>query len=265
MPNIIIDGLNQYYEITGNGVPLVLIHGLGSSCQDWELQVDSFARYYQVITIDLRGHGRSGKPQGPYSIPLFARDTAGLLNELNCTPAHILGISLGGMVAFQLAIDFPNVTRSLIIVNSTPDLIPKTLKDHLGIWQRFLIVRFMGLRRLGEVLGDRFFPDPEQSVLRNIFIERWAENNKPAYMEAMKAVVGWSVLERLGEITAPTLVIGADGDYFSTAEKEMYVKLIPNARLEIVKDARHALPAEKPEIFNAIVQKFLRRLPVQSV
>jgi pimeloyl-ACP methyl ester carboxylesterase len=76
----------------------------------------------------------------------------------------------------------------------------------------------------------------------------------------MKAVVGWSVMDQLGEIKAPTLVIGADGDYFPTEEKEAYFRKIPGARLEIVKDTRHALPAERPEEFNRIVDDFLSGL-----
>ena len=96
-----------------------------------------------------------------------------------------------------------------------------------------------------------------QAELREIFIERWAENDKPAYLEAMKAVIGWSVVDRLEEIRCPTYVIGADGDYFPTEEKEIYVQLIPGAELRVIEEARHALPAEKPGEFNAVVQEFL--------
>lgn len=257
MPKLQLKDINLYYEICGEGEPLLLLHGLGSSSRDWELQVDYFSRQFKVIAIDLRGHGKSEKSRGPYSITLFAHDTARLLNELKSSPAHVLGISLGGMVAFQMAISFPEVVKSLIIVNSTPELVPKTLKDRFGIWQRLLIVRFMGMRKMGEVLGNRFLPDPEQAELREVFIDHWAENHKPSYLEAMKAVVGWSIFNRLNEIKAPTLVIGADGDYFPTEDKQAYTKMIPGAKLEIVKNSRHALPAEQPEIFNQLVLDFL--------
>jgi pimeloyl-ACP methyl ester carboxylesterase len=118
----------------------------------------------------------------------------------------------------------------------------------------------MGMRKLGEMLGNRFFPKPEQEELREIFIERWAENYKPSYLEAMKATIGWSIYDRLGEIKAPTLVIGSDGDYFPKEHKESYVQKIPRGRLAIVKDARHALPAEKPAEFNRLVRDFLTTL-----
>lgn len=261
MPKIELKNINLYYEIYGEGEPLLLLHGLGSSSRDWEFQLDFFSRKFRVITVDLRGHGNSEKPPGPYSIPLFAEDTYRLLKELNSSPAHILGISLGGMVAFQMAISFPEVVKSLIIVNSTPELVPKTLKDRFGIWQRLLIVRFMGMRKMGEVLGNRFLPDPEQAELREVFIDHWAENHKPSYLEAMKAIVGWSIFEQLDEIKAPTLVLGAEGDYFPTEDKEAYTKRIPNAKLEIINNTRHALPAEKPEVFNQTLWDFLTGLP----
>lgn len=259
MPTLQVNDIDLYYELFGEGEPLLLIHGLGSSSRDWEMQIDFFAQNYQVITIDVRGHGKSGKPPGPYSIPLFAEDTAKLLRALGVSPVHILGISLGGMIAFQLGISHPEMVKSLIIVNSTPELIPRTLKERLQIWQRLLIVRVMGLRKMGEVLGNRFLPLPEHAELREIFIERWAENDKPAYLESMKAVIGWSVVDRLGEIRCPTYIVGADGDYFPTEEKEIYVRRIPGAELRVIEDARHALPAEKPGEFNAVVKAFLSK------
>lgn len=260
MPTIQVNDINLYYEIFGEGEPLLLIHGLGSSSRDWEMQVDVFAQNYQVITFDVRGHGKSSKPPGPYSISLFTEDTAKLLQKLRVNPAHILGISLGGMIAFQLGVSCPELVRSLIIVNSTPELVARTLKDWLRIWKRLLIVRFLGMRKMGEVLGNQFLPNPEQAELRAIFVERWAENDKPAYLEAMKAVIGWSVTNRLGELRSPTLVIGADGDYFPTAEKEVYVKRIPGAKLVVIEDSKHALPAEKPGEFNRTVKAFLAGL-----
>ena len=78
MPTIQINGIAEHYEIFGQGQPILFIHGLGSSSRDWEYQIDYFSKMYRVITIDVRGHGQSDKPPGPYSVPLFAADTAKL-------------------------------------------------------------------------------------------------------------------------------------------------------------------------------------------
>jgi len=259
MPAIQLNGVNFYYESTGEGQPLVFIHGLGSSGRDWELQVNEFSRAYRVITFDLRGHGQSDKPAGPYSLSLFADDTAGLLKALDIKSAHIVGLSLGGGVAFQLAIDFPGLVKTLVIVNSAPEFTARTFKERMEIWTRFAIVRLWGMRKMGEVLSKRLFPKEEHKSLRALFVERWAENDPQAFLEAMRAFTGWSVKNKLGLIQCPALIIAADQDYTPVARKEEYTPLMPDARLLVIADAHHAVPVEKPEQFNRILTEFLER------
>ncbi len=132
--------MNLCYEVAGQGDPLVLIHGLGSSARDWQYQIDFFVPFYKVIAPDLRGYGRSDKPRGPYSVSLFARDIAELITSLSIAPCHLAGISLGGMVALQLAVDSPEIVRSLTLVNCGSEFIVKGIKDWLNVLQRSLIV-----------------------------------------------------------------------------------------------------------------------------
>jgi 3-oxoadipate enol-lactonase len=257
MPVIDREGLDIYYEEFGQGRPLLLIHGLGSSSRDWELQIPEFEQHFRVIAMDLRGHGRSAKPPGPYSMRQFAGDAVQVLRAVGAVPAQVLGISLGGMVAFQLALDHPDLLDKLVIVNSVPELRPRNLADRLAFWQRLLIIRLSGMEKMGEVLAERFLPRPEQKALREIFVRRWSENDKAAYLASLKSAFGWSIQERLDEIKAPTLVIGAEEDYFPTALKRDYTGLMPDATLIVVPDSRHALPAEKPDEFNRLVLDFL--------
>ncbi len=259
MPSVRINDINLYYEVSGEGPPLTFIHGLGSSARDWEAQVAEFAKRYMVITFDLRGHGRSDKPPGPYRMQMFAADTAGLLKTLGLEAAHVVGLSLGGGVAFQLAVDTPGLVKTLVIVNSAPEMIIRTLPERLAIWQRFAIVWVMGLPKMGEVLGKRLFPRPEHAPMRATFAERFAQNDRRAYLDAMRAMVGWSVTPRLGAIRCPTLVIAADQDYTPVSLKEAYVAKIPNAQLAVISDAHHATPVEQPEKFNTVLMEFLSR------
>jgi len=212
-----------------------------------------------VVAYDVRGHGQSDKPPGPYRIPQFAADTAGLIQALGLAPAHVVGISMGGMIAFQLAVDAPDLVRSLIIVNSAPEFVARSLKERLQISQRFLIVRLLGMRKMGEVLGKRLFIKPEQADLRRLFADRWAENDQRAYLDSMRAIVGWSVADRLSSIRCPTLVIAADGDYTPVEQKQAYVARLPSAELVVIEDARHAVPVERPEQFNEAVAAFLAK------
>lgn len=257
MPTYKIRDIHLYYEITGQGQPLLLLHGLGSSTRDWQAQVPVFAQQYQVITLDVRGHGQSSKPPGPYRVPLFAQDTAELLQSLNLPPVHIVGLSMGGMIAFQLAVSYPHLVKSLVIVNSGPELVPRTLKERWLVWQRLLIVRLLGMRKMGEVLGGRLFPKPEQGEMRQIFVERWAENDQRAYLDATRALIGWSVTAHLPALRCPVLVISADSDYTPVSAKEAYVQKIPGAILQVITDSRHATPIDQTEKFNSAVLDFL--------
>ena len=251
--------MDLYYEVTGQGDPLVFIHGLGSSTRDWEYQISYFSTHYQVVAFDVRGHGKSDKPVGSYSIPLFAEDTSELIKALDIAPAHVIGISLGGMIALQLATDFPELVRSIVVVNSGSEMIVRTLKERLALLQRFLIVRLLGMRKMGEVLGGRLFPDPEQEEIRRIFADRWSENDPRAYREAMRAIIGWSVTEQLNRIKCPTLVIGAEFDYTPMEDKSSLASRIKQAELVVIKNSRHGTPVDQPEEFNKVLSSFLAR------
>lgn len=259
MPTFRVRDVELSYQIEGQGLPLVLIHGLGSSARDWERQVPAFCEQYRVLTFDLRGHGQSAKPPGPYSISLFAEDTARLIQGLGLGPAHVLGISLGGMIALQLAVSAPAQVKSLIVVNAGPEFIVRTARERLMVLQRQAIVRLLGMRRMGQVLSKRLLPQPEHAELRRVFVERWAENDPRAYRASMLALVGWSVTEQLDAVRCPTLVIAADHDYTPVAAKEAFVRRLPRGELAVIPDSRHATPVERPEAFNDAVIEFLGR------
>lgn len=260
MPIVHVNDIDLYHEITGTGEPLLLIHGHGSSSRDWEMQTDFFSKKYQVITYDVRGFGRSSKPGGRYSIRLFAEDTAALLQNLEAHPVHVIGISMGGMIAFELALGYPQLVKSMVIVNSYPEMRVETWKERLMVWRRFLIADLLGMRKTGEILGKILFIKPEQDELRRLFVERWSKNDRRAYHRSLKAIVGWDVEARLGEIHCPVLVVASEEDYLPMEEKQVYVNKMPNARLVVIRDARHAVTVEKPEEFNHLVEQFLNGL-----
>jgi pimeloyl-ACP methyl ester carboxylesterase len=161
------------------------------------------------------------------------------------------------MVAYQLGLDWPESVRSLMIVNSTPEMVPQSLKERIQIWQRFLIVWLFGTRGIGKILSRRFFPEPEQAELRKVFVERWAENDRSAYLAAMKSILGWSVADRLEEIHCPTLLVSAAQDYFPSNQIAIYQARIQQSEQVVIEGAGHALPAEKPGEFNTAINEFL--------
>lgn len=257
MPHTALNNINVYYEIHGHGEPLLFIHGLGSSSRDWEKQVNFFSTHYKVITFDLRGHGKTDKPNEPYTVALFAQDTAQLIQTLGLQDVIIIGHSLGGMIAFQLALDFPQCVKRMVIVNSAPAVLFPTLKARLKFALRSWDVRLFGMRRFSHSLANAVFPNLAQEKLRAEFIKRWCENDPKAYCNALRAFPGWNVIKQLSAIQCPTLIISADHDYSAISFKEFYTGLIPNAQLVIIKDSYHMTPIDQPEALNQAILNFL--------
>lgn len=257
MPKIQINELNTYYEIHGQGEPLVLIHGLGSSSQDWAYQLDHLSSRYKVLIYDVRGHGQSDKPPGPYGVPIYAEDLAELMKALDIPAAHICGISMGGMIAFQMGVDYPEMVKTLTVVNSRADLVPDTLGERWNVFQRLVVFRLLSMERIAETLSRRMFIKPEHEEQRLLFVEHWANNPKPVYMKVMKSLVGWTVEDKLGEIDIPTLVIAADEDYTPVEDKQRIVNKMKKAKLVVIEDSRHATPVEHPEVFNRTLASFI--------
>lgn len=262
MPTLRVNDADLYYEEEGQGEAVLLLHGLGSSTLDWAPQVEALAALYRVITLDARGSGRSRDlvhPAGPFSVRQFAADVVAVLDQLRASPAHVVGLSMGGMIAFQLAVDSPRSVRTMTIVNSGPALVPRTGAEKRAMATRRLVARLLGPRGMARMLAGRLFPKPEHAGKRRTFKERMARNDKRAYIATQEAIIGWSVLDRIGEIEAPALIVASDQDYGLLSAKEAYARRMRRAELVVVPDARHALPIEAPEKLNPILSAFLSK------
>ena len=253
-----VGDVELHCEQQGSGEPLLLIHGLGSCGLDWQPQIEHFRSLRRVVTIDLRGHGRSSRPRGPYSIGLFAREVAAAMRELGIGRADVVGVSLGGMIAFQLAVDAPQLVKSLVIVNSGPYVPSATFKQRMPLYIRLATIHLLGLPRMAAAIAKRLFPAPGQEELQRIFVERLSANDKRCYLASLKAIfAGWDLSAHLPDIRCPTLVVAADQDYTPVALKEAYTARMPDARLVVIPDSHHAVFMEKPREFNAALEAFL--------
>jgi 3-oxoadipate enol-lactonase len=248
------------YGEAGHGPPLVLLHGLGSSRNDWLLQLPTVIARYRTIAVDLRGHGGSPKPPGPYHLEQFAADVAQLLQRLDARPAHVVGISLGGAVAQQLALDFPELVRSLVLVNTAARFVSESWQQRLIGVRRVASVYLYGMERVAEAVAMRLFPKPEQAQLRRETVERIRNNDVAAYRATLWAIARFDVRTRLGEIACPTLVVAGDEDNtVPLASKRLLAERIPQSRLEIIAHSGHATPVDQPETFNRAVVQFLEQ------
>jgi 3-oxoadipate enol-lactonase len=254
-------GVELYYEDHGSGEPVVLLHGLGSSTLDWEPQIAALSPRYRTIAIDMRGSGRSrdrngrNDPAGPFSVAMFADDVAAVIEHLGVAPAHIIGLSMGGMVAFQLAVTHPRTVRTLTIINSGPAFVPRTLQEYSFVALRLAVTSACGPRGMARLLGKRLFPRNERG--RALFTQRMALNHPKAYSATQRALVGFDISARIGEIAVPALIVASDQDYTPVARKHEYARAMRDAHVVVVPDSRHALPLEEPEKLQPILDAFL--------
>lgn len=258
MAHVTVNGIELHYDRVGDGPPLLLLHGLGSSARDWENQVSHFKGSREVIVPDFRGHGRSDKPDGPYSIEGFASDIAGLIDELGIGPAPVVGISLGGMVGFQLVADRPDLVDHLIAVNALQAFEMTRISQRIQVAIRKVITKRLSMEKIGDVLSKRLFTDPDMDELRAQMVERWAENDKAAYESTFRAILAWSgVKAEMSQTETRITVISSDLDYLAPDDKQPYIDAMPTAESIVIEDAHHAVPMERPDRFNAALETAL--------
>jgi pimeloyl-ACP methyl ester carboxylesterase len=261
MPILQIDGLSFHYLVEGAGPPLLLLHGHGGSCRSWHHQVPDFSKSYRVICLDLRGFGESAKPPGSYSAELLAKDAAEVIRQVAGGPAHVLGHSMGGGIALQLALDAPELVRSLCIVNSQAHFVPEGFVVRFVMWASRWIPRLLGFKAHGKSVAAAYLPDSKFAAERERFIEHWTKNDLQGYLAAARGLDTFDIRSRLGEINAPTLVVGSEQDILPMEAKQDLVARLKNARLVVVKDSRHLVTLDQPEMLNRTVLEFLASVP----
>ena len=269
-----VDTVELYYEQHGSGAPLLLIMGLAADSMAWMFQVPEFSKHYRTIVFDNRGVGRSSKPAGPYTISQMADDTAGLLDVLGIARTHVVGVSMGGMIAQELALRHPRLVGGLVLACTYPE--PDADIER----QRQFSVEELGGRVSagGDVQIDLKAFDPMaffQQLLPLAFNQEFIEKELPKIMPlfagalqygfSMEAILGQvaavmshKATDRLHQIAAPTLVITGDADRLvPPANSEILAKHIPGARLVKIPGGSHGFNFETPDVFNREVLSFL--------
>jgi 3-oxoadipate enol-lactonase len=269
-----VDSIELYYEEQGSGDPLLLIMGLAADSTAWLFQIPDFAKHYRTIAFDNRGVGRSSKPPGPYTIHQMADDTAGLLDVLGITRTHVIGVSMGGMIAQELALRHPQRVRGLVLACTYPEPDADIERQ-----REFSVTQLGGsITASGEMQIDVKALDPMtffQHLLPAVFNPEFIANQLPKLIELFSgalqygfsleailgqvaAVMSHNATDRLHQITAPTLVITGDADRLvPPANSDILAKYIPGARLVKVPGGSHGFNFETPEIFNREVLNFL--------
>jgi len=268
MPKAKVNGINIYYKVHGQGEPLVLITGMGADHRSWFRQVSDFQRYYQVITFDSRGIGKTDRPTELYSFKTLADDVIGLMDHLALDKAHLLGLSLGGIVAQEIAIDHPDRVRKLVLVNTSTgrsgemDKVHPALMEAYGLEDGSTEIDISKVN-IGKSMSAYISLSFNKVLYRMVMLLMARLYVKPSGFEGMaeqlKAISTHSTLDRLHLIKAATLVIaGTDDKIVPPRFSEVLASRIPNATLVSVEDGSHALHVEMKSRFNREVLDFLR-------
>lgn len=263
MPEIELSpGVCLHYLDIGHpqGKPVLLLHGLGATGESWGFQFPVLqSAGYRTLAPDARGFGRSSYP-GRTSVSDMAADMASLLERLDAFHSHVVGISMGGTIALQIALDYPHLVDKLVLVNTFAQLRPENPGVFLYFLVRFILLHTLGLPTQARAVARRVFPRKDQSDMRSMLYEQILQANPRAYRASMRSLGRFDVHRRLNEIITPTLVITGDQD--TTVKPESQRRLaesIPGAQHAVVAGAGHGVTADRPEIFNQLLLDFLAK------
>jgi pimeloyl-ACP methyl ester carboxylesterase len=247
------------WEARGVGAPLLLIHGLGYARWGWEPVADRLAERFRVLLFDNRGIGESEVPPGPYTAAAMAEDAAQVLDEAGAARAHVIGTSLGGMVAQELALAHPERLDRLVLVATTPGgrgAFPLPQRTLALIAEAPSLAPETALRRFVE---NALAPDAPDALVERIYAHRLAAPPDPAGWQAQAAAgTGFDALDRIGSIAAPTLILhGTEDGVVDPRNAALLAERIPDSRVRLFEGRGHLLFWEDPDGFADAVEEFL--------
>lgn len=252
----------HFLDPSPSGAPVVLLlHGLGATGASWTLQLPALsAAGFRPLAPDAPGFGRSPCNGRGWTIRRVAAQLAGLLDGLMTGPAHVVGISMGGAIAQQFALDFSALTHKLVLVSTFAVLRPATFRGWLYFLQRFVVVNTLGLEAQAKLVAERVFPGPHNGQLRQVLIASIASAQPRSYRRAMLSLGLFDSRRRLCDIQAPTLVVtGQDDSTVDPVRQKLLVEGIPGARQVVVAGAGHAVNVDRPDEFNRLLVDFLKQ------
>jgi 3-oxoadipate enol-lactonase len=268
MPQVNVNGLDIHYRETGEGFPIVFIHGYTGNSRNWALALPALREQFRTISVDLRGHGLSGRlaSEDEYALELMASDVCELLKVLGVTECVLVGHSMGGMVSQLLVLEHPEVVRALVLVDTAAE-VPEGLLYEERMKQRQRLIEMAETEGMEAVFAEqeRITPLHPALAANPRYIDIWREQflmtSREAYIACANAMSSRrSLLGELGAISMPTLIIcGEKDEPFLEPSRQMH-EAIPGSELVIIQGAGHGPQMETPGEFNRVLSEFLARV-----
>ena len=253
------DGVRIFWEEIGGGAPLVLIMGLGYPHQMWHRTTPVVSKHFRTILPDNRGVGQSDIPPGPYPIATMAADAAAVLDAAGIESAHVYGVSMGGMIAQEFALQYPQRVRKLIL-GCTAAGGPNAVRADAEVNQALVARANMSVDEGIELMVPYIYDahTPRARIDEDLAIRRLSFPRADAYQAQLAGIFAWEAYSRLGQIKAPTLVIHGESDRLvPPGNGELIAKAIPGAKLLMLPQASHLYTTDQPERSHEAVLQFL--------
>ncbi|MCP8310266.1 MAG: alpha/beta hydrolase [Candidatus Methylarchaceae archaeon HK01M] len=262
VPKIIVNNIDINYQEEGAGFPLILIHGLSDDSTLWAPLMPKFSRHYWSIALDVRGHGHSGKPDMPYSIQLFSEDLLGFFEKLEIPQAHLLGLSMGGAIAQQFALDHPEKIRSIILLSAfsyNDSNLQNIFKRLQKSFERDGFSVFFD--EVVKLVVSPEFASANADAIAEMKGKSIKINSPTAILHAIDACLDFNVKDRISQISHPTLIISGKEDILTPPQLgEQIHRSIKGSEWKIIEGVGHnLLIPEKIQELAQIILKFLGR------
>ncbi len=262
MSYLLINGINLYYEEHGKGSPLMLIAGLASDSQSWQPIVEKLSQQYRVIIFDNRGSGRTKPQDAKTSIQVMADDCIALIKHLNLPSVHLLGHSMGGFIALNCAIRYPDYVSKLILVGTSAFNSERNnalFSDWVSYQENGMCDTLWFRNIFYWIFSKHFFEDPNTVETAIELARKYPyPQTKTAFKNRVKAIKAFNCLKDLSQIKSKTLVISGKEDLlFPPKESSKTLRAIPCVDFTLIKHAAHSVQTERPKAFINSIQAFL--------
>lgn len=262
MPFVNANDIEIYYEIHGEGIPLILVSGFTAHHLEWKEYIPALSKRYKVILMDNRGAGETDAPETSYSIKMMAEDIVGLMDALSIPDAHFLGHSMGAAIVMQMCIEHHDRVRKAILCGGyaeVPSHAKLQLKTTSKLFQLDVPFELIFEGILPWLYSESFLKNPDN--LKRVMHEKMHDpfpQSPAGYLGQLDALLQLDLKEDLGKIVAKTLVIAGEQDLYIPSFCTHYLmKHIPNAKIAVIKEQGHLFNLEKPQEVMDLTTKFL--------
>ncbi|WP_147535529.1 alpha/beta fold hydrolase [Bacillus marasmi] len=255
MPKLKVEGTNLYYQVQGEGVPIVFVHPPLLTSSNFKYQVNELSKEFQTIVFDIRGHGNSSFSKEPVTHSRISKDIKQLLDHLQITQAFLCGYSTGGTVVLDFLLTYPHRAKGAILLAPMPEVNDWRLKQELQLAILFSKTKLITPLRYAICFSNA----DNKSMFRELLSESkkgCSDNIRQYYQSSLT----YQSTQSIGKISTPTLLLYGEKNRQFHQYARMIESRVPNSQLQLIQNAKHQLPTKAAEETNSLIKSFVQRV-----